>query len=603
MNAPQEPEERDDAVIGRAFRLSLAVGLGAAALGAGAWFWLRPTPIPAPTRSVATPAPSAAAAPPQQLPAVAFTDVTAASGLRFSRFNGARGEKLLPETMGGGATFFDHDADGDPDLLLVNGESWPGDPAPATRPTPALYLNDGKGAFRDATSEAGLDFSFQGMGAAAADVDADGDPDLLLTGVHALRLLLQEGGRYVDRTREWGLDPSDAAWTTAAAFFDADQDGDLDLALGAYVQWERAQDLAVSYTFDGHTRAYGPPNNFRGSFPRLLRNEGGRFSDVSAASGLQVKNLATGEPLAKTLGLHPVDVDADGRLDLVLANDTVQNFLFRNLGGGRFEETGVHAGLAFDVNGRARGAMGLDSAFHRNDAALAVGIGNFANEMSALYVRPRPEAGFADLAVGEGIGAPSRKSLTFGLIFLDYDLDGRLDLLQANGHIEERIADFQAGQQYAQPAQLFWNTGAAPAFAEVPADRTGALAQPLVGRACATADIDLDGDPDVLVTQPSGPPRLVRNDQAQKHHWLRVRVRGKAPNTDALGAEVAVVAGGVRQVRAVMPFRGYLSQVELPLTFGLGGAAKVDELTVRWPDGTKRSVPVPGVDRVVTIEP
>jgi hypothetical protein len=232
-----------------------------------------------------------------------------------------------------------------------------------------------------------------------------------------------------------------------------------------------------------------------------------------------------------------------------------------------------------------------------------VAIGNFANEMTSFYVSRGSLPVFTDEAMGEGIGAPSRVYLKFGLFFFDFDLDGRLDLLEANGHLESEIAQVQASQTYRQPAQLFWNAGpeSRSAFVEVPRERLGDLARPIVGRGATYADIDGDGDLDVLLTEVAGRPLLLRNDQRLGHHWLRVKLRGKPPNTEAIGAWVELAAGGVTQRRQVMPTRSYMSQVELPATFGLGAADRVDALSVTWPDGTVQSVGAVTVDRTVEV--
>jgi len=301
-----------------------------------------------------------------------------------------------------------------------------------------------------------------------------------------------------------------------------------------YVKWSREIDFEVGYKLVGVGRAYGQPMNFEGAFPRLYHNEGdGRFRDVAAEAGLQVRNPATGVPAAKTLGVAPVDIDGDGWMDLVVANDTVQNFVFHNQRNGTFKEIGALSGIAFDPYGNARGAMGIDTARYRDDGALGVAIGNFANEMTALYVSTRNPLIFTDEAIPEGVGPASRLLLKFGIFFFDYDLDGRLDLLSANGHLEEEISKIQQSQTYAQPAQLFWNSGVASGatFLPVPHDRAGTdLFKPIVGRGSAFADIDGDGDLDVVLTQTGGPPLLLRNDQRLGHHWLRLKLVGAQCN-------------------------------------------------------------------------
>ncbi|HEX9732235.1 MAG TPA: CRTAC1 family protein [Thermoanaerobaculia bacterium] len=605
LGIEEELVPEDDAVIGKAFRGSMLVIAGLAAAGLAVYFVASRPEAAAPEQTLQAVAPEAVAVAVTAPPAVRFTDVTAAAGVTFTHFNGATGEKLLPETMGGGVALLDYDGDGDSDLLFVNASSWPHDPAPAARPAMALYANDGRGRFTDVTRAAGLDKTFYGMGVAAADYDGDGDVDVFLTAVGENHLFANDGGVFTEVTRRAGVGGGAEAWSTSAGFFDYDGDGDLDLFVCNYVLWSREIDYQVDFRLDGVGRAFGPPQNYQGTFPHLYRNEGdGTFTDVSEAAGLHVINSATGVPVAKSLALAPIDVDRDGDLDVMVSNDTVQNFLFRNNGDGTFLEEAEHFGLAYDRNGNSTGAMGIDSAHFRNDHNLGFVIGNFANEMSSVYVTQDDPEFFVDEAITEGIGAPSRLMLSFGLFLFDYDLDGRLDVLQANGHVEEEIAKVDPSQRYRQPAQLFWNAGpgAGRGFVEVPPASTGDLAREIVGRGAAFADLDADGDLDVVLTQISGPPLVLRNDQDLGHHWLRVRLVGRAPNRDAIGAWVELEAGGVTQRRQVMPTRSYLSQVEPTVTFGLGELDRVDSLKVVWPDGTEETVEGVEVDRLRVVE-
>jgi hypothetical protein len=529
--------------------------------------------------------------------------VTQAAGIDFVHVNGAYGERLLPETMGGGVAFLDYDQDGRQDLLFVNSSPWPWRGGPRT--TSALYRNRGDGTFADVSEAVGLaDLSLYGMGVAAADLDGDGYPELFLTAVGGNRLLRNvDGGRFEDVTERAGVAGAEDAWGTGAAFLDYDRDGDLDLFVANYVQWSRDIDLSVDYRLTGIGRAYGPPANYRGAHSYLYRNRGdGRFEDVSAAAGIQVVNPATGAPAGKAMAVVPVDVDADGWLDLMVANDTVRNFLFHNRGDGTFEEVGTPAGVAFDNAGMATGAMGVDVATDGDE--LAIAVGNFANEMTSFYVARGGAPQFSDEAIVSGIGPGSRRALSFGVLFLDVDL-GRLDLLQSNGHVEDEINVVQPSQHYEQPAQLFWNCGRAcpRRFLHVPTAGTGALSTPVVGRGLAYADYDQDGDLDVVITQVGRRPLLLRNDQDLGHHWLRVQVQGAGHNRDALGAQVALTAGALTQRRTVMPTRSYLSQVELPVTFGLEASAQVERVEVTWPDGSRVTVTEPEVDRVLVVAP
>jgi hypothetical protein len=594
--------QQREALIRRAFYRSLAVIVVLALAITGIWYLTRDNTMPQAVEEAVVSGPVIdESSSPQAPPPVTFTDITREAGIDFVHVNGSTGEKLMPETIGSGAAFLDYDNDGDQDLLLVNSRWWPGEEREPT-PTLAFYRNDGHGRFTDVTAEAGLKITCFGMGAGVGDYDNDGWTDLYITTLGKNYLFRNDHGRFVDVTAQADVAGLDTDWSTAAAFFDYDNDGDLDLFVGNYVLWSRKIDLEIDFQLTGLGRAFGAPNHFTGANNRLYRNEGdGRFSDVSLAAGIAVNDPVTGMPEGKTLGVAPIDYDRDGWIDLVTSNDTVRNFLYHNLGNGRFEEIGSLEGIAYDRNGKATGAMGIDAAYFRNDSDLGIGIGNFANEMSSLFVTEAGHAPFADEAILVGFGPASRLALTFGLFFFDYDLDGRLDIFQANGHLEGDINVVQPSQTYAQPPQLFWNCGDACRTPFVLAGNTGDLSTPLVGRGAAYADIDGDGDLDIIVVQNGRRAVLFRNNQQLGHHWLRVKLEGRTVNRNAIGAELTLTANGVTQRRSVMPTHSYLSQVELPVTFGLGEAQGVDSLTVVWPNGRSQNIPVAEVDTTLTI--
>jgi hypothetical protein len=536
--------------------------------------------------------------------------VTENAGITFTHSSAAAGRKLLPETMGGGCAFFDYDADGDQDLLLVNGlRDWPEDrPADAdAEVTMALYRNDGLGRFEDVTAGSGLDVPLYGMGVAVGDYDNDGLVDVFISALGANKLFHNEGdGKFRDVTAEADIAGADDEWSNSAGWFDYDRDGDLDLFVLNYVDWSREYDESQDFQLTGGGRAYGRPQNFEGTFPYLYRNEGdGKFSEVAEAAGLYIRNPATNVPMAKSLGITFADFDGDNWLDVIVANDTVQNFLFHNQGDGTFAEIGANAGVAFDMNGNARGAMGIDAGRFRENDAMGIAIGNFSNEMTALYVSYGKDMQFMDEAISTGLGPNTRLQLTFGVFYADYDLDGRLDLFAANGHLEEDINRVQPSQHYEQPPQLFWNCGSqhVTEFVPVTAEHCGEdLFEPLVGRGASFADIDGDGDLDFLVMSTGGPTRLLRNDGVLGHNWLRFKLVGSSSNRDAIGATVEVKTADRTLHRQVMPTRSYISQVELPVTFGLGHSDQVEQVTVTWPDGTQQEVTIDGLNQTYEVE-
>ena len=550
--------------------------------------------------------------PPVKVPRIPFSDQTDEAGIDFVHTNGSEGEKLLPETMGGGGAFLDFDADGDQDILCVNSSVWPwSENPPESPPTSQLYENDGTGRFQNVTPGSGLDVpGIYGNGVACGDYDNDGRVDVYITALGANVLFQNLGnGRFANVTDSAGVAGDSEAWSTSAGWFDYDLDGDLDLFVCNYLTWDADTDRSMEFTLTGTLRAYGRPTDFPGAFPILYRNDGaGHFIDVSETTGIRLTDPGTGEPLAKALGLVFCYVNADDRLDVVVSNDTVPNLLLLNQPDGTFTEVGATCGIAFDNDGSTRGAMGIDAAWFRNSEALGITIGNFSNEMTALYVCQTPESPlpiFRDEAVSNGIGPVTRMELTFGLLFTDMDLDGRQDIVACNGHLEEDIHLVQSSQYYDQPPQLLWNCGPdyASEFVAAGEKNVGSdFLRPMVGRGATRADIDGDGDQDLLLLSSGGRPRLLRNDKQTNHHWLRVRLEGRSCNRDAIGARVLLIrADGSLAQQTVMPTCSYQSQIELPLTFGLGKDENIRHLAVAWPNGERQVVPVDEVDRLLDV--
>jgi len=570
-----------------------------------------PSP-PAVTRPPATTASTGAATAPANPPALSetassagsaprlsgpieFTEVTSQAGIRFKHNTGAFGKKYLPETMGSGVCFIDYDNDGWQDVFFVNSMNWPGHSS-AEKSLPALYHNNHDGTFTDVTKQAGLAVETYGLGCAVGDYDNDGFDDLYLTAVGTNHLYRNLGnGKFADVTAKAGV--GDAGFSASAVWFDYDNDGKLDLFVTHYIEWSIEKDQYC--TLDNKNKSYCTPQTYKGESPTLFHNKGdGTFESVTKRAGLY-------DPTCKSLGAALLDYDNDGWLDLFVSNDTEANKLYRNNHNGTFTDVAVLAGVALSDSGRVRAGMGTDSGDYDLSGHQSILIGNFTNESMALY-RADGTGLFTDAAPVSGLGQMTSPSLTFGAFFFDYDLDGLLDVFAANGHVSDDIAVVQPTVKYAQPAGVYRNRGGNK-FEDVSAKLGRALQKAVVARGAAYADYDNDGDLDLAISVNGGAGRLLRNDNGNQNDSLRVRLVGNVAaksNRDAIGARVTMKTNKGAQLTAMVKTgSSYLSQSELPLTFGLGKpeSGKTASLEIIWPNGRKETVPNVQPNRFLTI--
>jgi len=487
--------------------------------------------------------------------------------------------------MGSGACVLDYDNDGWQDILLINSMDWPDHHT--GKSYPALYHNNQNGTFTDVTKQAGLALEIYGQGCAVGDYDNDGNVDIYITAVGSNHLFRNLGnGKFVDVTAKAGV--ADPGFSSSALWFDYDNDGKLDLFVAHYIEWSIETDQYCS--LDSKNKSYCTPQRYKGQSATLFHNKGnGTFENVTRRAGLY-------DPGSKSLGVAMLDYDNDGWMDLFVTNDTEPNKLYHNNHDGTFTDVAIAAGVAYGDAGTVRAGMGTDAADYDNSGWQSLVIGNFTNEGMALY-HSDGSGLFTDEAPANGIARISTKSLTFGTFFFDYDLDGLPDLLAVNGHVSDDVSVVQPTVKYAQSPHLFRNLGKKK-FEEVAAKLGSALPRPIVGRGAAYGDFDNDGDLDLLITANNGPARLLRNDNGNQNDMLRLKTVGTRSNRDGIGAKVTVkTSKGTRLFGMVKTGSSYLSQSELPLTFGLGKpeAGKTVSLTIVWPSGQK--------DFVASVEP
>lgn len=501
---------------------------------------------------------------------IRFQEVTRQAGIRFVHYTGASGKRYLPETMGSGCAFIDYDNDGRPDILLIQSMDFPGQFHRHTMQK--LYHNNGDGTFTDVTRRAGLDIEMYGMGVAVGDYDNDGYDDIYITGLGESRLLHNErNGTFKDVTKYAGV--NNTGFGASAAWVDYDRDGLLDLFVCNYVKWSEKTDIYCS--LDGRNKSYCTPEAYPGDTCRLFHNLGnGRFEDVTGKAGIY-------DPTGKSLGVAIIDYNNDGWPDIAVANDTQPSKLYRNNRNGTFTEAGVEAGVAFSEDGIARGAMGIDAADFDDSGHESLLEGNFSNQMLGLY-HNEGKGFFIDIAPSSAVGRASLLSLSFGLFFFDYDLDGMEDLFIGNGHIAPDINRVQPQVRYAELPLVFHNLGQSH-FANV--GKELGFAEPMVVRGAAHADFDNDGAPDILVTTNGGPAHLYRNEGGNQNHSIRIKTVGTRSNRDGIGARIRVKTPTGVNEQTVHSGSSYCSQSELTLTFGMGREDQADEVRMDWPSG------------------
>jgi hypothetical protein len=508
---------------------------------------------------------------------VLFRDVTARSGISFRHVNSATAEKFLVETMGSGGAFLDYDADGYLDVFLLNGGPVAGNEGPRSF-YPALYRNQRDGTFKDVTGQAGIQRSeLYSQGIAVGDYDKDGYDDVFITNFSGRNILYRNNGdgTFTDVTQKAGVG-GDGHWSVSAAFLDFDNDGNLDLFVTRYLNHNFDNNRVCGPWLELGIRSYCSPKVYEGLSNTLYRNRGdGTFTDVSEKAGIAKYK-------GKSLGVVAGDFDLDGWIDLYVANDSEGNFLFHNRKDGTFQEVGLAQGVAFDENGASQAGMGTAMGDFDGDGLPDLVVTNLNFEYMALYRNMGKF--FVDVSSTYDVQRTSRPFVGFGVGFLDFDNDGDLDIFVANGHIIDNTAKIQEGTSYAQPKLLFENRKGR--FDQVAGKHGEALVTPQVSRGLAMGDYDNDGDVDLLVTNNGARPMLLENDGGNRQNWLEVRLKGIKSNSNAIGARLELAAGPIKTKTQIWGGGSYLSASSYDVHFGLGNAARVDQLTIKWPSGT-----------------
>jgi enediyne biosynthesis protein E4 len=533
-----------------------------------------------------------AAAPPPASAALFEEVPSERSGIAFVHDNAMSKERYLPETMGPGVAFLDYDNDGWMDVYIVN--SGPCDFfTPKVPLRNALYHNNRDGTFTDVTEKAGVSGGTFGMGVAVGDYDNDGYPDILVTGYGRCILYHNNGnGTFTDVTQKAGVGAP--GWTTSAVWFDYDNDGKLDLFLCSFVEFGLGKNVICGDNKLGR-RYYCIPRVFKPTSSLLFHNNGdGTFTEVA-------RGTAIASALGKGLGVVATDINNDGLMDLFVANDTVQNFLFMNRGGGKWDEIGLASEVGFSSNGVPRSGMGVDSVDIDGDGFQDLFVANVDNEMFSLY-RNNGDESFTDMAHAHGIGQATRLLSGWGLKFFDYDNDGNMDLLLSNGHPDDMVDNYGGLVKYREPLLLFHHDGTR--LHDVSAEAGPVFTKSFAARGLAIGDYDNDGRVDALVGINGGAPVLLRNRAGEGHHWVGLRLEGKTCNRDAVGARLTWSVGGVKHTRLKSAGGSYLSSHDPREVIGLGTATSLDWLEIRWPRPSQRverieKVPIDRYVRIV----
>ncbi len=522
---------------------------------------------------------------------IRFTDVTRQTGIGFVHTDGGSGRRFIVESVASGLATFDYDGDGDVDLYFLNGAPLPGSPIDATRPPRnALYRNDGGWKFTDVTEAAGVGDTGYGLGVCVGDYDNDGDADLYLNNFGPNVLYRNNGdGTFSDVTREAGVANGDRVGA-GAVFLDIDRDGDLDLFVGNYIDFTLARHQ--TRVVNGHPAYVGPM--IYGPVPStLFRNNGdGTFTDISRESGI-------GTLAGTAMGAVGADIDDDGDTDLVVGNDAMANFVWRNDGTGRFEEVGLLSGLAYDMHGVGQGTMGVECADFDNDGLPDFHMTSYQKQWAILY-RNQGRGLFTDATYPSGAGAGSYAEVEWGNGLVDFDNDGDRDLFLACGHLQDNVELWDDTAKYEASNLLLENNGRGR-FTDISARAGTGLAVKRSSRGAAFDDLDGDGDIDAVILNARREPTLLRNDSPGTNHWIGVRLRGTGGNRDSVGARIKVVSGDLTQVDEVHAGRGYQSHFGSVPHFGLGPRTRVDRVEVRWIGGGTNILKGPEIDRVIQI--